>query len=374
MSRILIIEDDANYREDLALILEMEGFQVWQAAGAAEGFALGQAVQPDIILQDLLLPDEDGLDLARKFKQAPDTALVPIIVISGRGRESDESIKALEVADEYIRKPCRSEEVKARVRSMLRLKQVQDQYVELNQSLEARIREQTVDLRNANRFLQEEMIRRETTEKEVQALNARLLKIRDDEREHLSRKLHDDLGQQTMALKWKVQGLYRDGFSEAGFLDIFETVDHLTATTRRLAHDLSPAAHAHLGLVGALEELLNNLPNIRLVQADLEALKGYFPGDWDENVYYIVREAIQNVIKHAQATELSVHCWNGTDGISIAVRDNGRGIPDGPRAGGLGLKIMEQRARGLGGVLAVRSSAPGTLVEFSVQSRRVKVQ
>ena len=369
----MIIEDDRNYRENLALLLELEGFETRQAGGAGDGFDTAREFPPDIILCDLLLPDGDGLELARRFKGSPDTAEIPIIVISGRGKEEEEVVQALEVVEEYIRKPCRAEEVKARVNSMLRLKRIQDQYIELNRNLEARIAAQTDHLQEANAYLQEEVRRRRKTEAEVQELNGRLLEVREDERGRMAVRLHDDLGQQIMALKWKLQQARQEGAMDLEYPALIDMIGNLTATTRRLAHDLSPAPHHPLGLASALDELLKNVPGHLNVEWRLDALTGYFPGDWDVNVYRIIQEAVQNAVKHAGAKTIRIDCVHEQDDrLRITITDDGRGFTPDAQVGGLGLRIMEQRALSLGGDFKVHSHPGSTRLEFSVQRGRAE--
>ena len=365
MPRLLIIEDDRNYRENLTLLLELEGYQVWQAESGATGMREARRIEPDIILSDLMLGDMDGLEVARMLKGDPATAVIPIIVISGRGDESAEIVQALEFAEEYIRKPCRTEEVKARVRSMLRLKRIQDELRDLTRSLEARVQEQTITLRDSNRQLQSEIELRRRREGEVQTLNERLLHTREDERGKLAVQLHDDLGQQLMALKWIVQDAFQSAECPRSEL-ILDRIGGLTATTRMLAHDLSPAQHHSLGLSGAIRELITALPAHIQINADIEALDGFFEDDWNLDVYRIIQEAIQNVIKHAGANRIELSCRREGPELTIAIVDDGKGLNPGPSGPGLGMRIMNQRARTLGGELSIESRPGRTCLSFSV--------
>jgi two-component system KDP operon response regulator KdpE len=97
--------------------LQSYGYRVEEAATAMDGKALAARVAPDVVLLDLGLPDQDGLDLAREIRS---WSKVPIIIVSARGKEEDK-IQALDVgADDYLTKPFGSGELLARIRVALR--------------------------------------------------------------------------------------------------------------------------------------------------------------------------------------------------------------------------------------------------------------
>jgi two-component system, OmpR family, KDP operon response regulator KdpE len=114
---ILVIEDEPPLRRYLRVTLQSYGLRVEEAATALEGRNLAARCNPDVILLDLGLPDQDGLDLAKDIRA---WSRVPIIVVSARGKEEDK-IQALDVgADDYLTKPFGSGELLARIRVALR--------------------------------------------------------------------------------------------------------------------------------------------------------------------------------------------------------------------------------------------------------------
>jgi two-component system KDP operon response regulator KdpE len=114
---ILVIEDDPQIRRFLRASLAAEQFRFHEAVTAGEGIAQAQARQPDLILLDLGLPDQDGLSVIRTLRQASQT---PIIVLSARGQEKDK-IEALDLgADDFVSKPFSVGELLARIRAALR--------------------------------------------------------------------------------------------------------------------------------------------------------------------------------------------------------------------------------------------------------------
>ena len=91
---------------------------------------------PDLILLDVMLPDIDGYEISRRIKNDPDLAFIPIILVTARDSTQDKVAGLDAGADDYLTKPINFPELEARVRSMLRIKRLQDELEEKNQELE----------------------------------------------------------------------------------------------------------------------------------------------------------------------------------------------------------------------------------------------
>jgi two-component system phosphate regulon response regulator PhoB len=116
---ILIVEDEHDIAELLRYNLAREGFRAVVAADGQAGLSAA-ARQPDLVLLDLMLPKMDGLEVCRMLKKNPQTARIPVIMLTAKGEESD-VIAGLELgADDYITKPFSLKLVLARVRAALR--------------------------------------------------------------------------------------------------------------------------------------------------------------------------------------------------------------------------------------------------------------
>jgi two-component system, OmpR family, KDP operon response regulator KdpE len=114
---ILVVEDEIQMRRFLRASLTSNGYQVTEAETAEDGLTQAAARNPELILLDLGLPDQDGLVVTRRLRE---WAKTPIIVISARGREEDK-IQALDGgADDYLTKPFGVGELLARIRVALR--------------------------------------------------------------------------------------------------------------------------------------------------------------------------------------------------------------------------------------------------------------
>jgi DNA-binding response OmpR family regulator len=117
MARILVVEDERNLNDLITQLLRQEGHEVFQAVDGEQGLNAVEAVQPDLVILDWMLPKLDGLVVCRRIRERH---ITPIIMLTAKGEEAD-MILGLEVgADDYVTKPFRNRELLARVRSILR--------------------------------------------------------------------------------------------------------------------------------------------------------------------------------------------------------------------------------------------------------------
>ena len=120
MPMVLIVEDEPAIAELIAVNLRHNGFQpVWAEDGASAQREL-DAVLPDVILLDWMLPGASGLSLARKWRADSRTKTVPILMLTARGDEPDKVAGLDAGADDYITKPFSTQELLARIRAVLR--------------------------------------------------------------------------------------------------------------------------------------------------------------------------------------------------------------------------------------------------------------
>ena len=114
--RILIAEDDDDVLETIQLNLELEGFEVHVARDGDQALAQARAVEPDLILLDVVMPGPDGVAVARKLKDDPRTRDVPVIFLTAKSTASDAAVGLAAGADDYIVKPFDPLDLVARVR------------------------------------------------------------------------------------------------------------------------------------------------------------------------------------------------------------------------------------------------------------------
>lgn len=119
-SRVLIVEDEPDIRELVVHHLKREGYQVSAASSGEEALRQVQAAPPDLVILDLMMPAMDGLEVCRRLRQDPATAMLPIVMLTAKGDEVDR-VLGLEIgADDYVVKPFSPKELLARVRAVLR--------------------------------------------------------------------------------------------------------------------------------------------------------------------------------------------------------------------------------------------------------------
>ena len=122
MARILVVEDEAAIAELVAINLRHAGHEVTLAADAAQAQLEVDAVLPDLVVLDWMLPGQSGLALARNWRAVPRTKSMPVIMLTARAEESD-MIAGLDAgADDYVAKPFSTHELMARIRAVLRRK------------------------------------------------------------------------------------------------------------------------------------------------------------------------------------------------------------------------------------------------------------
>ncbi len=116
-SRILVVDDDVALAEMIGIVLEAEGYQVFDVYDGAQALDQFHAVAPDLVLLDLMLPGLDGIEICRLIRRESD---VPVVMLTARSDTAD-VVAGLEAgADDYVPKPFKPKELVARVRARLR--------------------------------------------------------------------------------------------------------------------------------------------------------------------------------------------------------------------------------------------------------------
>ena len=143
--KILIVDDESSARAALETLLRREGYDVHDAADGRSALAACSDFKPDLILLDILMPGIDGFEVCRRIKETPETRLTPVVLITGLSDTEDRIRGITAGADDFLSKPIDINELLARTRSLLRLKQYTDELenaevvlFSLAQSIEAR--------------------------------------------------------------------------------------------------------------------------------------------------------------------------------------------------------------------------------------------
>lgn len=119
-TQILIVEDERNLADTLAMNLRREGFEVLTAYDGQDGLRQAQLRLPDLIVLDLMLPIKPGLDVCRELRSGSRTKEIPILMVTAKVEESDELIGLAVGADDYVTKPYSLKVLIQRIKNVLR--------------------------------------------------------------------------------------------------------------------------------------------------------------------------------------------------------------------------------------------------------------
>ena len=136
LGRILVVDDNRDNVEIIATRLRFRGYIIDEASDGAAALEQVRLNPPDLILLDVMLPDIDGYEIARRVKNDEGMPFIPIILVTARDTTQDKVAGLDAGADDYLTKPINFPELEARVRSMLRIKKLQDEIELKNRELE----------------------------------------------------------------------------------------------------------------------------------------------------------------------------------------------------------------------------------------------
>lgn len=350
MSTILIVDDNASARETLIAMLEGEHYQLELAKDGFQTLQILNRLKPDLILLDVMMPGMDGFEVCRRIRATPQLAEVPIIILTALDDRASLLMGIEAGADDFLTKPVDRYELQARVRTIVRLNRYR-QLVEQRENL------------------------REMTE--------RLIAAQEEERQRISRELHDDLGQtlttQLLALH-NLQSelpLPTEAMSER-LQSLYDQSHEIFVKLRRLAHDLRPPVLDALGLKVAMQTHCAEFTRRTGLPVTLEANVSLpkLTDVYDITLYRALQEALTNVVKHAKASQVWVDLSIEEDTVSLTVQDNGIGFSEKESdSNGIGLAGLRERITLAGGTLNI-VSAPrhGTVlsVHFPVSESRAE--
>jgi PAS domain S-box-containing protein len=193
------------------------------------------------------------------------------------------------------------------------------------------------------------------------ALAARIETVRENERSLVAREIHDEFGQAFTAIKLEAASWAAElpnGCGAARAEAIMRLTDQGIQAARRISTELRPQVLDDLGLVAAVEWATGEFSDRAgfRCDVDLPAADLNLDPDVSTAIFRILQEALTNVARHANATEVEVWLAAEDGRVCLQVRDNGRGITDGQVSGGasLGILGMKERALLLGGVFDIR--------------------
>ena len=214
----------------------------------------------------------------------------------------------------------------------------------------------TLRLSRRNRRLEEKLAERNS---KLHAFAVELIRAEEDQRSRISRELHDGVGQIMTAVNIELQMLHEaaPGEMKARVEDVRALAAQCQTEMRRVSHELRPAILDELGLAEAVRALGARMAKHAHIAVDcrIEGDVDSLPADSVIACYRLVQEALNNVVRHANASSAHVSLTRGQNNLVVTVTDDGRGIrydpsaPEATRDGHFGLVGMQERIRAIGG-------------------------
>jgi signal transduction histidine kinase len=323
---ILVVDDDEGLLILMADALRAEGYNVATAGAAKDARAWLKRNTPELMLLDLKLKDSDGPALISALQQ--EKTLVPFVVVTGQGDEKVAVDVMKRGALDYVMKDTALIDLLPAVVKRALASIAQGKALAAARDEHARL------------------------EHEVMAISER-------ERHSIGADLHDGLGQQLTAIELMIAGLKADAAGNAALSRGLDAVGKMLrdtiAQTRFLSRGLVPLGSGPDALQIGLAELAQRMNGLRTIRCEFECPE---PVAIDDpfvagHVYRIAQEAVNNAAKHARATAVGIRLQCARGNLLLEVNDNGGGL--GKKRTGLGLGVMQHRAKMIGGELQIIS-------------------
>lgn len=342
---ILMVDDQPSKLLTYEVMLAELGENLLKANSGREALEILLKTDIAVVLTDVSMPEMDGFELAELVRQHPRFQQTAIIFISAVHLTDLDRLKGYQRgAVDYVSVPIVPELLRAKV------------------SVFAELHRRAVQLEALNR--------------ELRRLSGHLMTAQDEERRRFSRDLHDGIGQDLAAAKIMVDGmLFQPSNSESERLaEASQLIDRAIQQVRSMSHLMHPPLLDEGGLFSALRWYLEGITERSGIETSLDLQPREFPrlaAALERAIFRIVQEAMTNVFRHSQARRASVTLIQKERGISLTVRDDGKGVGEQtlrlqPGSIGVGIGGMRERAREFGGELRMRNGHPGTIVEIVI--------
>lgn len=209
------------------------------------------------------------------------------------------------------------------------------------------------------------------------AFSAKLSLVREEERAHIARELHDELGSLLTRLKWDLEEIYKLALHtdcptnavsvQTKVEDMLGQIDTTVSMVKQLASELRPSILDDLGLVAAIEWQAQQFQTRTSIVCKVIAAVETVDLTWEQAtaVFRILQEALTNVLRHAQATKVDILIKTEEERFILEIRDNGRGITEAEKnaAQSLGVLGMRERVALIGGKIKItRGAQNGTVI------------
>jgi signal transduction histidine kinase len=331
MSTILIVDDEPSARETLVALLEGENYDLKLAVNGFDALKMTEKDPPDLILLDVMMPGMDGFEICRRIRSTPKIAEVPIIILTALD-DHDSLVRGIEAgADDFLSKPVDRYELRARARTITRLNRYHT------------LMEQRENLR---------------------LMADRVVTAQELERKRISRELHDDLGQALTTHLLAIRNLQeslplRKKQLVEQLQSLYQQTHETSTKVRRLAQNMRSPALDTLGLKGAMRAYCAEFTRRTGLPVLFDADEALSPlsDTYNITLYRVLQEALTNVVKHAEASQVWADLTLEDRTVTLLVQDNGHGfVEEEVHNEGIGLTGLRERLTIAGGVFKISSN------------------
>jgi len=357
---ILIVDDDPASLGVMQEILSNQGARLVTATSGEE--ALRKVLDDDFaaIIMDVRMPGIDGFTTASMIRERKRSRYTPIIFVTAHAEDVSTMFKSYRAgAVDFISKPVIPDVLRSKMSVFVGLH-------DMNRMLNAEL---------AERALSEQRLR--ASEENLRALATHLQSVREEERIHIAREIHDELGQALTGLKFELNTFAKhfENDDAAARQDKQQTlnvaIDRIINSVRRIASGLRPEVLDEIGLAAAFDWQAREFQRRTGIRCHVNIAAQFSDPDKDRStaLFRIFQELLTNVARHANATRVNVALSEGEEALALCVEDNGRGIKEteaqSPRS--LGFLGLRERVLAFGGSIDVKGDeGKGTKVCVSI--------
>jgi len=335
---ILMVDDQAGKLLTYEAMLEELGENLIKAHSGME--ALEKMLKDDIalVLMDVSMPEMDGLETAELIHAHPRFQNIPIVFISGIHVSDFDRLKGYQYgAVDYVSVPVVPELLRAKVRVF-------------------------ADLHRKTR--------------QLEMLTNRITTLRDEERRHVARELHDSVGQILAAISMNSSFVQAESHrlspeTARRVADNISLTDDAIRQIRTISHLLHPPLLDEAGLASALRCYIDGFSERSKIEVTLEVPETFsgLPKEMELSIFRVVQECLTNIHRHAGSPTAAIRITQDEACLRVEIEDAGKGIPPEKESllrlsahTGVGLRGMQERLRQLGGTLQIQSNGHGTEV------------
>jgi signal transduction histidine kinase len=355
---ILIVDDDPASRLVATEVLKPLGARIVTAASGEE--ALRKVLEDNFaaILMDVQMPGIDGFTTAAMIRERNRSRNTPIIFMTAAQEDLASMFRSYRAgAVDYMVKPVIPEILRSKLAFFVGLH-------DMNRMLSAEL---------AERALTEQRLR--ASEENLRALAAHLQSVREEERIHIAREIHDELGQALTGLKYDIAALLKASNEAPEQMptkaqSVNQAIDRIINAVRRISSGLRPEVLDEIGLHAAIEWQAREFQRRTGIRCSVEISPGFTDPDKERStaLFRIFQELLTNVARHANATRVNVTLADA-ESLALKVEDNGRGIQESefesPRS--LGFLGLRERVLAFGGSIDVTGhEGKGTTVSVCI--------